>query len=71
MGSDNESFRLFVYYCYYYPTARGMGIRIKPFACRRRRKIKGNKLSYTKACCVLSLLACSEAYEFGQLGTGM
>ena len=42
-----------------------------PCACRKRRLIIGYKLSYTTAAyCMLGLLACSEAYEFGQLGTG-
>ena len=31
----------------------------------------GYKLSYTTGYCMLGLLACSEAYEFGQLGTGL
>ena len=43
-----------------------------PCACRKRRLIMGYKLSYTTGnYCMLGLLACSEVYEFGELGTGL
>ena len=49
-----------------------------PCACCKERLIKGYKLSYntdllyaTPTYCMHDLLACSEAYEFGSLGTGL
>ena len=40
------------------------------FYCRRQ-LTKGYKLSYTTGYCMHGLLACREAYEFEQLGTGL
>ena len=42
-----------------------------PCTCRKRQLIIRYKLSNTTGLLYACLLACSEAYEFGQLGTGL
>ena len=42
-----------------------------PCACRKRRLSSDINCPVPPAYCMLGVLACSEAYEFEQLGTGL
>ena len=42
-----------------------------PLCGRKRRQIMNVNCPLPPAYCMIGLLACSEAYEFGQLGTGL